>query len=196
MRNNPNEMWNSWKHCVHPAIWVSFDNPRHGKRKETLRAASRLPLRMLQQKGNRASINIVVKMCLSLNSEIPALKCWLHQLPSRENLRHDFDPENLIEILSCVFSSPKTPAKKCSSRTRATSKDTDCLVRGICLIGERRTFISTSPLQALIPILSHVISSTCQKSAVFNPIQTRLFWSICDWGEGLLGPPPLYLWNQ
>ena len=23
----------------------------------------------------------------------------------------------------------------------------------------------------------------------FNPIQTGLFWSICDWG-GLLGPPP------
>ena len=123
MRNNPNEMRNSWKHCVHSAIWVSFGHPRHGKRKETLRAASRLPLRMLQRKGNRASINIVVKMCLSLNSEIPALKCWLHQLPSRENLRNDFDPANLIEILSCVFSSPKTPAKKCSSRTRATSKD-------------------------------------------------------------------------
>ena len=24
----------------------------------------------------------------------------------------------------------------------------------------------------------------------FNPIQTGLFWSICDWGRGLLGPPP------
>ena len=23
----------------------------------------------------------------------------------------------------------------------------------------------------------------------FNPIQTGLFWSICDWGGGLLGPP-------
>ena len=28
-----------------------------------------------------------------------------------------------------------------------------------------------------------------------NPIQTGLFWSICDWG-GAPRTPPLYLWNQ
>ena len=30
-----------------------------------------------------------------------------------------------------------------------------------------------------------------------NPIQTGLFWSICDWGGGgIPRTPPLYLWNQ
>ena len=29
----------------------------------------------------------------------------------------------------------------------------------------------------------------------FNPIQTGLFWSICDLG-GAPRTPPLYLWNQ
>ena len=31
----------------------------------------------------------------------------------------------------------------------------------------------------------------------FNPIQTGLFWSICDWRRGGAPmTPPLYLWNQ
>lgn len=47
---------------------------------------------------------------------------------------------NSIQNLSGVTSSPKTPVKKSSSRTRATSKDTVCLVCGICLIGERCTY--------------------------------------------------------
>ena len=32
-------------------------------------------------------------------------------------------------------------------------------------------------------------------SRLVNPIQTGLFWSICDWG-GAPRTPPLYLWNQ
>ena len=32
---------------------------------------------------------------------------------------------------------------------------------------------------------------------LLNPIQTGLFWSICDWGGASSDPPPpLYLWNQ
>ena len=41
-------------------------------------------------------------------------------------------------------------------------------------------------------VLSHVTFQFLglnKKIECLNPIQTGLFWSICDWGGGLLGPP-------
>ena len=42
---------------------------------------------------------------------------------------------------SGIFSSPKTPVKKVTSKTRAARKDLVCLLCGMSLVGERCTFI-------------------------------------------------------
>lgn len=49
-------------------------------------------------------------------------------------------PGNSVEDLPGVFRSPKTPIKKSISKCRAKTKDTVCLICGICLIGERCTY--------------------------------------------------------
>ena len=50
-------------------------------------------------------------------------------------------------------------------------------------------------LQWIRTITGNVYSSILYCWFYLNPIQTGLFWSICDWG-GAPRTPPLYLWNQ
>ena len=92
---------------------------------------------MLQRKSNRASINLIDKMLIIENFEVTAM-CWLHQHASSvEIFKTISTPANSVENLIGISSSPKALVKKSSSKTRATSKDTVCLVCGMCLIGKR-----------------------------------------------------------
>ena len=86
-------------------------------------------------------------------------------------------PTNSIQNLCGFSSSPKTPVKKFSSRNRATSKDTFCLVCGLCLIGERCTynFQQNSGLrQKLEIILEEMVDFNVSSYRVCRPCGRRI----------------------
>ena len=51
----------------------------------------------------------------------------------------------------------------------------------------------SSDLNITNPIIIFPKISRIPLILYLNPIQTGLFWSICDWGGGLLGPPSVSL---
>ena len=59
-------------------------------------------------------------------------------------------------------------------------------------INFRCTDFNTDSADACILVMASVDCARVHLktfSSLLNPIQTGLFWSICDWGGALLGPP-------
>lgn len=86
-------------------------------------------------------------------------------------------PGNSIVDLPGVFSSPKTPVKKSISKTRAKTKDTICLICGICLIGERCTYNveqHSGLRQKLESILEETIDCNANSCRVCRPCGRRV----------------------
>ena len=75
-------------------------------------------------------------------------------------------PGNSIVDLTGVLRSPKTPVKKSTSKT----KDTICLLSGICLTGERCSGLR----QKLESILEETVDCNVYSSRVCRPCGRRI----------------------
>ena len=70
----------------------------------------------------------------------------------------------------------------------------DNLNKGLTAILDVEPQVTRPLISVEYPFLTHLLLKI-QWQFPLNPIQTGLFWSICDWG-GAPRTPPLYLWNQ